>query len=134
MVDYVQAVKRAFRDQHGFTPTGGTLSEPLFESLPDGIYQSVVNGETDFLVVKDNGLSFLNNTRADAVRVFNKIKPDVGALKICKELLSFTGAKYKQTTDTVSNTTILYVANREESVEVEFDVATGAQINVQYFP
>ena len=38
MTDYIRAVKRGFRDAHGFSPTGGTENDPLFADgvIPDG--------------------------------------------------------------------------------------------------
>lgn len=73
MMGYVNAVKRSFRDQHGFTPDGGTEDEPLFNSIPHGIYESVIDGKTDFVVITKNyGMSFLNATREEAETKYNK--------------------------------------------------------------
>lgn len=49
MIEYINAVKRALRDQHGFKPTGGTEQEPLFAdgTVPDGEYPCKINGKTD---------------------------------------------------------------------------------------
>jgi hypothetical protein len=60
MTQYVMAVKRGFRDQHGITPTGGTADDPTYEEIPDGVYPMTIDGETDYVMVKDNRLSMCN--------------------------------------------------------------------------
>lgn len=47
MSDYINAIKRGFRDQIGLTPTGGTKDEPLFDNVPDGEYPLVIEGKRD---------------------------------------------------------------------------------------
>ena len=49
MVDYINAVKRGLRDEHGFVPNGGTDSEPLFadDAMPDGVYPVNIEGRLD---------------------------------------------------------------------------------------
>lgn len=47
MTDYIAAVKRGFRDQHAFTPSGGTDREPLFDGIPDGEYPMTIEGKVD---------------------------------------------------------------------------------------
>lgn len=47
MTEYISAVKRGLRDQHGFVPTGGTDAEPLFDNIPDGLYPMDVDGRID---------------------------------------------------------------------------------------
>jgi len=49
MSDYIKAVKRGLRDQHGFTPTGGTKDEPLFANVPDGEYPMKIDGDMDYV-------------------------------------------------------------------------------------
>lgn len=67
MLAYVCAVKRAFRDQHGFVPTGGSENDPNFDNIAEGIYECEIQGAKDFVVVlPGGGLSFLNKTRAEA--------------------------------------------------------------------
>ena len=53
MTDYIKLVKRGFRDQHNIKPTGGTKTEPLFNSIPDGEYPMKIDGKTDFVRVVD---------------------------------------------------------------------------------
>ncbi len=47
MTDYVNAIKRGFRDQIGMVPTGGTQEEPLFDNVPDGEYPMMIEGKRD---------------------------------------------------------------------------------------
>jgi fructose-1,6-bisphosphatase/inositol monophosphatase family enzyme len=49
MTDYIQAVKRDLRDQHGFTPCpGSSKDELLFDNVPDGEYPMTINGRLDY--------------------------------------------------------------------------------------
>lgn len=56
MTDYIQAVKRDFRDVYGFKPSGGTKEEPLFERIPDGDYPMEIEGKTDHVKVENGKL------------------------------------------------------------------------------
>jgi hypothetical protein len=47
MTDYLRAVKRGFRDQHGMKPDGGTEEDPTFSHIPDGIYPMEIDDKTD---------------------------------------------------------------------------------------
>lgn len=53
MLEYIRAVKRALRDQHGEIPSGGTEEDPLFSGLPDGDYPMEINGKIDRVVIRD---------------------------------------------------------------------------------
>lgn len=52
MLEYICAVKRGMRDQHGFKPTGGTDENPLFDNVPDGKYPMTINGKVDNVEIK----------------------------------------------------------------------------------
>lgn len=52
MIDYINAIKRGFRDQHHFKPTGGTDDEPLFDNIPDGEYPMTIEGRLDKVTIK----------------------------------------------------------------------------------
>jgi len=60
MLQYVAAVKRGFRDVHGFTPSGGTEHEPLFNNIPDGEYPMEIDGKLDRVRLIDGRLSMCN--------------------------------------------------------------------------
>lgn len=60
MTDYIREVKKAFRDQHGFVPTGGVEADPLFEKIPDGTYPCEIEGKINYVVVKGNGIHCCN--------------------------------------------------------------------------
>lgn len=49
MLEYIAAVKRGFRDTHGFKPTDGPEVSPVFGEgqIPDGEYPMVINGRVD---------------------------------------------------------------------------------------
>lgn len=55
MIDYINEIKRGFRDQHGFVPTGGDEREPLFDSIPAGVYLMLVEGKHDAIMVSNVG-------------------------------------------------------------------------------
>lgn len=57
MIGYISAVKRGFRDQHGFTPTGGTEREPLFDNIPDGEYPMTIEGRVDYVRIVNGGIN-----------------------------------------------------------------------------
>ena len=60
MIQYIKSVKQGFRDQHGFTPSGGTDDDPLFESIPDGDYPMTINGKTDNVKITGGTISCCN--------------------------------------------------------------------------
>lgn len=55
MTDYINAVKRGFRDVHHFVPTGGTEEDPLFAegTVPDGTYPMEIDGKMDYVRMED---------------------------------------------------------------------------------
>ena len=53
MTDYINAIKRGFRDQHGFIPDRGTDNEPLFDHIPDGEYPMMIDGKLDRVRIED---------------------------------------------------------------------------------
>jgi hypothetical protein len=55
MMGYINAIKRGFRDQHGFVPTGGDEHEPLFEGIPAGVYLMELDGRQDAIMVTSLG-------------------------------------------------------------------------------
>ncbi len=56
MTEYTKAVKRGFRDQLNMTPTGGTEEDPLFNSIPDGVYPMTIDGKIDNVRIQDGGI------------------------------------------------------------------------------
>ena len=60
MTDYIRAVKRGFRDQHGIKPTGGTDYEPLFAEIPDGEYLMTIDGKRDRVRIVGGTISCCN--------------------------------------------------------------------------
>ncbi len=53
MISYVQAVKRALRDQHGFKPKrGSTEEDPCFTRIKDGTYVCVIDNQIDNVEIK----------------------------------------------------------------------------------
>jgi len=36
MLGYIREIKKKFRDQYGFVPSGGTEQDPNFNNIPDG--------------------------------------------------------------------------------------------------
>lgn len=55
MTGYAREILKAFRDQHGFTPTGGTDDEPTFAdgTIPPGEYPMTINGKVDRVRLND---------------------------------------------------------------------------------
>jgi hypothetical protein len=62
MTDYIRAVKRGFRDQHGFGPTGGTNDDPIFAdgTIPDGEYPMEIDGKIDRVRLVDGSIDCCN--------------------------------------------------------------------------
>lgn len=60
MLEYIAAIKRGFRDQHGFKPTGGTDGEPLFADIPEGEYPMTIDGRLDRVRI-ENGRIYCCN-------------------------------------------------------------------------
>lgn len=56
MTDYINAVRRALRDQHGFKPSGGTPEEPIFKTIPDGTYPCRIKGKLKRVKIKNNAI------------------------------------------------------------------------------
>lgn len=53
MIEYIKAVKRALRDQHGFKPKKGSDdNDPSFERIPDGTYMCAIDSQIDHVEVK----------------------------------------------------------------------------------
>lgn len=71
MISYINELKRGFRDQHNFTPTGGTKNEPLFDNIPDGIYPMTLEGKLDYVVLKNGGIYCCNFSQEEAEKKFN---------------------------------------------------------------
>lgn len=59
MFKYITAIKRAFRDQHGFKPVGGTEHEPLL-NVPDGEYLCNIDGKKDLVKIINGGINCCN--------------------------------------------------------------------------
>lgn len=66
MISYINAVKRGFRDQHGFVPTGGTNNEPLFDEIPDGEYPMTIDGKVDKVRIVNGCINCCNFEEAAA--------------------------------------------------------------------
>jgi hypothetical protein len=64
MMEYINAIKRALRDQHGIKPTGGTDHEPLFDSVPDGKYPMTIDGKVDNVRITGGKISCCNFEKA----------------------------------------------------------------------
>ena len=47
MTEYINEIKRQFRDTYHFEPVGGTQGEPLFDNIPDGTYPMTIEGKVD---------------------------------------------------------------------------------------
>ena len=48
MLEYIRAVKRGLRDQHGFKPSpGSTRHDPILAGVPDGEYPMTIDGKLD---------------------------------------------------------------------------------------
>lgn len=60
MINYINAVKRGFRDQYEFVPTGGTDDEPLFDNIPDGEYPMTINGKIDRVRIVNGSIHCCN--------------------------------------------------------------------------
>jgi hypothetical protein len=60
MTAYINAIKRGFRDIHGFKPTGGTEQEPLFNNIPDGEYPMEIEGKTDYVRIVNGTINCCN--------------------------------------------------------------------------
>lgn len=60
MTAYISEIKRQFRDKYKFTPIGGTVQEPLFDSIPDGVYVMEIEGKIDYVEIKDGGIKCCN--------------------------------------------------------------------------
>lgn len=64
MSSYILAVKRALRDQHGFTPKeGSTENEPLLD-VPDGEYPVSIDGKVDTVRIADGKIHCCNFEQA----------------------------------------------------------------------
>lgn len=60
MLEYINKVKRGFRDQICLTPTGGTEYEPLFEFIAEGDYPMVIDGRKDNIKIINGYISCCN--------------------------------------------------------------------------
>jgi len=60
MIQYIAEIRKQMRDKYGFKPNGGTIEEPLFDSIPDGEYPMEIDGKVDNVVVKNNSISCCN--------------------------------------------------------------------------
>lgn len=61
MTNYIAAVKRGFRDQHGMTPDAGSSNyDPIFSSVPDGVYDIVVEGRLDHVRIENGTINCCN--------------------------------------------------------------------------
>ena len=58
---YIQAIKREFRDTYKFVPSGGTDHEPNFDSIPDGEYPMMIEGKKDTIIITKGKISCNNN-------------------------------------------------------------------------
>ena len=60
MSDYIRAVKRGLRDEHGFEPLpGSTEEEPLLKA-PDGEYPMTIDGKLDNVRIENGTISCCN--------------------------------------------------------------------------
>ena len=60
MIEYINAIKRQFRDVYGFTPLpGSTEKEPLV-SVPDGEYPMTIDGRLDRVRIVDDKIHCCN--------------------------------------------------------------------------
>ena len=59
MTDYIRAVKRGLRDEHGFKPIGGTEEDPLIDP-PDGEYPMTIEGKLDRVVIENGTINCCN--------------------------------------------------------------------------
>lgn len=65
MTDYIRAVKRGFRDQHGFKPkVGSSDNDPVFENVPDGEYPMLIDGQVDQIRIINGKISCCNFKQA----------------------------------------------------------------------
>lgn len=64
MMEYINAIKRALRDQHGFKPTGGTDHDPHFNNVPDGKYPMTIDGKVDNVRITDGKIFCCNFEKA----------------------------------------------------------------------
>ena len=54
MTNYIQEIKRQFRDVYHFTPSSiGPGDEPLFDAIPDGEYPMTIEGKVDHVKITD---------------------------------------------------------------------------------
>ena len=60
MTAYIQMVKRALRDQHGFKPDRGSEQDPVFNSIPEGEYLCVIEGRSDLVKIIGTGIDCCN--------------------------------------------------------------------------
>lgn len=62
MTQYINEIRRQFRDKYNFTPSGGTENEPLFDNIPDGEYPMVIEGQTDYVRMSNGTISCCNDS------------------------------------------------------------------------
>lgn len=60
MVLYIMAVKRALRDQHGFTPLPGSNKEDPRLEIPDGEYSVTIDGKVDRVKIEKGHIGCCN--------------------------------------------------------------------------
>lgn len=60
MTQYISEIKRQFRDNYLFIPTGGTDNDPIFSNIPDGIYPMLIDGQVDNVKITNNSISCCN--------------------------------------------------------------------------
>ena len=58
MTDYIRAVKKGLRDEHGFTPReGSSEDDPVFDKVPDGEYPMTIEGRIDHVRIVNGGIN-----------------------------------------------------------------------------
>jgi hypothetical protein len=60
MLQYIQQIKRQFRDRYGFEPIGGTYDDPIFDNIPDGSYPMWIDNKLDNVIVKNSAIRCCN--------------------------------------------------------------------------
>ena len=63
ITDYVRAVKRALRDQHGFIQIDGTELDPVLDATEnkDGTYECEIENKKEIIVIREGKFHFSSN-------------------------------------------------------------------------
>lgn len=59
MVGTIRDIKRQLWHRYGIEPVGLAHGEPIFENIPDGVYEVMLDGKHESVAIENNSIRIL---------------------------------------------------------------------------